>query len=84
MPILSGVVCRSVSPDSWKTLLGSSGAGARADVRAGDPGRGKGTFLLCVYITVTWLGATCSRTVVFFYAALAAIVGIAAVIAEGV
>ena len=30
----------------------------------------------------SWLGATCSRTVVFFYGALAAIVGIAAVIAE--
>ena len=30
----------------------------------------------------SWLGATCSRTVVFFYATLAAIVGTAAVIAE--
>ena len=30
----------------------------------------------------SWLGATCSRTVIFFYAVLAAIVGIAAVIAE--
>ena len=30
----------------------------------------------------SWLGAICSRTVVFFYAALAAIVGIAAVISE--
>ena len=44
------------------------------------PWGGRGHF----YFAFTWLGATCSRTVVFFYAALAAIVGIAAVIAEGV